>query len=107
MKDSEKQIEEMQFIMLNAVDTRYLRIEDVKKNYDGSGDKRFLDEARALYNNNYRKQEEAKWIPASTKPGVHVGMKCSLCGARIKYSEFYNGNHNYCYKCGAKMTKED
>ena len=47
-----------------------------------------------------------KWISASTKPGVQVGMKCSLCGARIKYSEFFNGNHNYCHKCGAKMIKE-
>jgi DNA repair exonuclease SbcCD ATPase subunit len=45
----------------------------------------------------------AKWISASTKPGVHAGMKCSSCGARIKYSEFYNGNHNFCHKCGAKM----
>lgn len=44
-----------------------------------------------------------KWVSASNKPGVHIGMKCSLCGARIKYSEFLNGNHNYCYKCGAKM----
>ena len=48
-----------------------------------------------------------KWISASTKPGVQIGMKCSLCGARIKYSEFYNGNHNYCHKCGAKMVKEN
>lgn len=45
----------------------------------------------------------ARWISASTKPGVYAGMKCSLCGARIKYSEFYNGNHNFCHKCGAKM----
>ena len=48
-----------------------------------------------------------KWIPASTKPGVQVGMKCSLCGARIKYSEFFNGNHNYCHKCGARMIKDE
>jgi hypothetical protein len=44
-----------------------------------------------------------KWISASQKKGVNIGMKCSLCGARIKYSEFFNGNHNYCHKCGAKM----
>ena len=44
-----------------------------------------------------------KWIHASNKPGVWIGMKCSLCGARIRYSEFTNGNHNYCHKCGAKM----
>ena len=48
-------------------------------------------------------REVAKWISASKKPGVYAGMKCSLCGARIKYSEFYNGNHNFCHKCGAKM----
>ena len=44
-----------------------------------------------------------KWISASQKKGVNIGVKCSLCGARIKYSEFFNGNHNYCHKCGAKM----
>lgn len=45
------------------------------------------------------------WIPASTKPGVHAGMKCSECKARISYSEHFNGQHLYCHKCGAKMTK--
>ena len=50
--------------------------------------------------------KHGKWISASTKPGVQIGMKCSLCGARIKYSEFFNGNHNYCHKCGAKMLEE-
>lgn len=64
-------------------------------------------EAWLIIEDGWTKQQEAKWISASTKPGVHVGMKCSLCGARIKYSEFYNGNHNYCHKCGAKMIKED
>lgn len=47
-----------------------------------------------------------KWIPASTKPGVHAGMKCSLCKARITYSEHFNGQHLYCHKCGARMLKE-
>jgi DNA-directed RNA polymerase subunit RPC12/RpoP len=47
-----------------------------------------------------------KWIPASTKPGVHAGMKCSECKARISYSEHFNGQHLYCHKCGAKMIKE-
>lgn len=46
-----------------------------------------------------------KWISASTKPGIYAGMKCSLCKARISYSEFYNGQHLYCHKCGAKMEK--
>jgi hypothetical protein len=48
-----------------------------------------------------------KWIPASTKPGVHAGMKCSECKARISYSEHFNGQHLYCHKCGAKMTKNE
>jgi DNA-directed RNA polymerase subunit RPC12/RpoP len=47
-----------------------------------------------------------KWIPASNKPGVHAGMKCSECKARITYSEHFNGQHLYCHKCGAKMIKE-
>ena len=50
----------------------------------------------------------AHWVSASKKQGVNIGMKCSLCGARIKNSEFFNGNHNYCHKCGAQMdAKED
>jgi hypothetical protein len=72
-----------------------------------------LDIKQAIYDRGYDagrrsvlEQEEAKWIPVSTKPGVYAGMKCSLCKARISYSEFYGGNHNYCYKCGAKMSKE-
>jgi hypothetical protein len=47
--------------------------------------------------------KHGRWISASNKPGVYIGLKCSLCGARIKYSEFHNGNHKYCHKCGAKM----
>ena len=49
----------------------------------------------------------AHWISASKKQGVNIGMKCSLCGARIKNSEFFNGNHNYCHKCGAKMDEKE
>lgn len=52
------------------------------------------------------KQNTEKWISASEKQGVNIGMKCSFCGARIKYSEFFNGNHNYCHKCGAKMDSK-
>ncbi len=47
------------------------------------------------------------WIPVSTKPGVHAGMKCSGCKARISYSEHFNGQHLYCHKCGAKMIKNE
>lgn len=52
-------------------------------------------------------QKTAMWIPVSTKPGVHAGMKCSLCKARISYSEHFNGQHLYCHKCGAKMVKNE
>ncbi len=62
--------------------------------------------AEFLYEEDYRKLKLGKWISASAKPGVQIGMKCSLCGARIKYSEFFNGNHKYCHKCGAKMIGE-
>lgn len=54
----------------------------------------------------FEAKKTSKWISASTKPGVQIGMKCSLCGARIKYSEFFNGNHRYCHRCGAEMIKE-
>ena len=63
--------------------------------------------AELLENSAVEPVNQGKWISASTKPGVQIGMKCSLCGARIKYSEFFNGNHNYCHKCGAKMIKEN
>jgi hypothetical protein len=45
----------------------------------------------------------AHWVDVN--PNLHIGMKCSLCGARIKYSEFFNGNHRYCHKCGAQMDE--
>ena len=45
--------------------------------------------------------ERAQWIEAS--PGKRVGMKCSKCKARIRYSEYNSGNHNYCHKCGRLM----
>ena len=47
-----------------------------------------------------------KWLPASTKPGVYAGMKCSECKARISYSDYNHGQHLYCHKCGAKMCEE-
>ena len=49
----------------------------------------------------------AHWVSASKKQGVNIGMKCSLCGARIKNSEFFHGNHNYCHKCGARMDEKE
>ena len=47
----------------------------------------------------------AYWVDVN--PNLYIGMKCSLCGARIKYSEFYHGNHRYCHKCGAQMDGTD
>lgn len=32
------------------------------------------------------------------------GYKCSECGARIKNSALFNGNHKWCHQCGAKMN---
>lgn len=54
----------------------------------------------------FKQQKIGKWIPASTKPGVHAGMKCSECKARITYREYNNGQHLYCHKCGAHIIKE-
>lgn len=42
---------------------------------------------------------EGAWIPCKN----NSGYKCSKCGARIKNSAFFNGNHNYCPKCGSAM----
>lgn len=48
--------------------------------------------------------EHAEWIEAS--PVKHIGMKCSKCKARIRYSEYNSGNHNFCHKCGLRMIGE-
>jgi hypothetical protein len=63
--------------------------------------------AEFLIDEDYKRLKVGKWIPASTKPGVHAGMKCSLCKARITYSEHFNGQHLYCHKCGAKMRGDE
>lgn len=60
--------------------------------------------AEFLFDESYRKVVEGKWVSASNKPGTNIGMKCSICGARIKNSEHSNGNHRFCHKCGARMT---
>lgn len=62
--------------------------------------------AQKMYNAGYRKKREGEWIEASNKPSSACGKKCSLCGARIRYSEFGHGTHKYCHKCGAKMKGE-
>jgi formamidopyrimidine-DNA glycosylase len=61
--------------------------------------------AKHLYNEGYRKQSEGEWIEASNKPYAACGKKCSLCGARISYREYGHGNHKYCHKCGAHMSR--
>lgn len=60
----------------------------------------FVNDVTCKY---YERIKTAKWISASNKTGVNIGMKCSVCGARIKNSEHLNGNHNFCHKCGADM----
>lgn len=48
--------------------------------------------------------KHGKWIKASEK--AYIGMKCSRCKARIRYSEYFSGNYLYCHKCGAKMDEQ-
>ena len=61
------------------------------------------DCASVLYEQmGYRKQVEGKWISCKN----NSGYKCSNCGARIKNSAKFNGNHSWCHKCGAKMNGE-
>lgn len=55
---------------------------------------------------NNTKTKHGKWVSVSFKSGANAGMKCNICGARIKYSEYFNGNHNFCHKCGADMREE-
>ena len=75
--------------------------------YNEYGDLIGHTHAEAVFTIDGVEQKRGKWISASGRPGVNIGMKCSLCGARIRYNEFYDGNHNYCHKCGAKMNSED
>lgn len=72
-------------------------------NYYVQDGRRYALLAKHLWDEGYRKVPKGKWISASTKPGVNAGMKCSICGARIKNSEHFNGNHRFCHKCGARM----
>ena len=62
-----------------------------------------MEEGNCRECNYYELKKIGKWVPASTKPGVYVGMKCSECKARITYSEYNNSQHLYCHKCGARM----
>lgn len=40
-----------------------------------------------------------KWIQCNN----NAGYKCSICKARVSNADVVNGNHHYCYKCGAYM----
>lgn len=42
-----------------------------------------------------------KWIKCNSG----AGYKCSVCKARHSHADVLNGNHNFCYKCGAEMEK--
>lgn len=58
--------------------------------------------AAALYNEDYRKQSEGKWVK------VMNHKECSKCGYNAPYKKIKAGYHlqdlsNYCPNCGAKM----
>ena len=36
-----------------------------------------------------------------------AGYKCSVCKARHSRADVFNGNHNFCYKCGADMRRDE
>ena len=61
----------------------------------------FCGKFRALAN--LREVQRGAWVPCKN----NSGYKCSECGARIKNSDFFNGNHLWCHKCGAKMDKKN
>ena len=49
-----------------------------------------------------KERKKGKWIKCNN----HAGYKCSVCKARVSNADVLNGNHNYCYKCGADMRGE-
>ena len=53
--DREKEIEQIQFIALNAVGKKYNSVEMMKANYCGKGDKGFYEESKALVEAGYHK----------------------------------------------------
>lgn len=93
-------VEDMQFIMLNATQLIYLNKEGVKLNYDGSGDKRYLDEATKLYENDYRKIVRSSWEVIKAIDGSIHSYRCKNCG------EHELLNTKYCPDCGAKMFRD-
>ena len=93
-------VEDMQFIMLNATQLRYLNKKDVKLNYDGSGDKRYLPEATKLYENDYRKIVRSSWNDIKSMDGDFYCCECNNCG------EKHLLHFHYCPDCGAKMFKD-
>ncbi len=56
--------------------------------------------AEFLVNAGYRKQSEGEWKPCGMFGDF---AKCSLCGYDEPLSNVYDGKHNYCTNCGAKM----
>ena len=45
---------------------------------------------------------KAHWI----KCNRGAGYKCSVCKARSSCADVLNGNHKFCYKCGAMMCDD-
>ena len=101
-KEDINQIEEMQFIMLNTHDILYTSIDMMKKNYDGSGDKRFFDEAKQLYLHNYKKQRVGLWLEEKDPRGKLQCFHCSICDE--EFNNICNKTKtNYCPDCGARL----
>ena len=90
----EKQIEEMAEAIKSSLDNL------------GSGNHHFTGEeistmfAEALYNANYRKQNEGRW----EKPSMHSDIICSQCKRPPKM--LFGVAPLYCPNCGAKMEGE-
>ena len=84
-----------------------VEVKDLIRNGEYEWDNRIVVTTTARADNLKGKgSPNEKWISASKTQGVNIGMKRSLCGARIKYSELFNGSHIFCRKCGAKMNEE-
>lgn len=86
---------------------RYIDAEAVKKMVaDIMSDCKVTHKHRAL-NRNLKQIPTADVAPVKHGEWVscknNSGYKCSNCGARIKNSDKFNGNHVWCHKCGARM----
>ena len=72
--------------------------------YFAGGHLRFLDGEWRDDNGDVveiREVKQGKWISCNN----NAGYKCSNCKSRIKNSEFFNGKHIWCHRCGAQMRE--